>query len=451
VTKMQNKILNKMICIVIILLFFISTKAFATKVDGYDSLLKLLPGAELKMEYNLGLIKASQKFIIDKQLKKKSRELKFLDPIDIFKLNAKYTALSFDIIIKTGTRKEVIEKTGIFTLLFKYKDPNSLEPTKIFLGWLNDKDLKLYNNININSLCSVFRDIGVQDCFPKLHRISPDIKKVIHNSRDKNYVGKADIIHTHSFSDITSGIVKETFIDDKITRNTELNNALSKKANIAHTHNDIIKILSDKAKTNHNHDEIYSTKKYINSLENQIIELNKKIEEMSNLLQSMSKIFNGVHRKGNNIVFNNLNIQIVNGTGSTKKINGHGNLIIGYNESRNNNSRKGSHNIIVGDKHNYASYGGIVTGYNNTISGSYSCVNGGSGNTAANNYSTIIGGKDNSASGEYSIVTGGKSNIGSGKFSNVTGGKNNKSSGEFSNISGGLNRSVSGTNPHFSK
>jgi hypothetical protein len=107
------------------------------------------------------------------------------------------------------------------------------------------------------------------------------------------------------------------------------------------------------------------------------------------------------------------NLQIVNGTNSTGTINGLGNLIVGYNESRQNfgsasaDNRTGSHNLIVGYANNYSSFGGLVAGDFNNISNDVATVTGGEGNTASGLRSSVSGGEANVASGIISSVTGG--------------------------------------------
>ena len=56
------------------------------------------------------------------------------------------------------------------------------------------------------------------------------------------------------------------------------------------------------------------------------------------------------------------NLHILNGTGQTETTNGLGNLIVGYNELRETgkNPRTGSHNLIVGNRNDYLSFGGVV-------------------------------------------------------------------------------------------
>jgi hypothetical protein len=66
------------------------------------------------------------------------------------------------------------------------------------------------------------------------------------------------------------------------------------------------------------------------------------------------------------IRFSDVNLQLVNGTGSTGGTpNGLGNLIIGYSAQRSPSaSRAGSHYLVIGDAHEWTRHGGLVTGQN---------------------------------------------------------------------------------------
>jgi hypothetical protein len=98
------------------------------------------------------------------------------------------------------------------------------------------------------------------------------------------------------------------------------------------------------------------------------------------------------------------NLRIVNGLGRTdcgtedEPIpdcpNGVGNLIGGYNELREGveNIRTGSHNVVVGQWHNFSRFGGIVVGILNTISGDFAVVSGGTENTASSAWASVSGG-----------------------------------------------------------
>merc|ERR1712160_113373 len=150
--------------------------------------------------------------------------------------------------------------------------------------------------------------------------------------------------------------------------------------------------------------------------------------------------------EGGNIFFTGCNVHIRSGKGSTDApTNGKGNLIIGYNKSAEGVSRGGSHNLIIGDQHEYTSFGGIVTGLRNEISNAYSAVVGGNDNAATGEYSTVTGGAYNEASGEYSFMSGGNYNTASGGYSSISGGEYNTATGSASSISGGEYNTATGS------
>ena len=135
-----------------------------------------------------------------------------------------------------------------------------------------------------------------------------------------------------------------------------------------------------------------------------------------------------------------INVQVVNGQGTTNTTNGLGNLIVGYNELGNFNGddRTGSHNLVTGQANSFSSYGGLVAGQGNTVSGRWSSVSGGQDNTAYGYASSVSGGGYNTASEGDSSVSGGYNNTASGGFaSSSSGGYENEASGPFSSVSGG--------------
>jgi hypothetical protein len=177
---------------------------------------------------------------------------------------------------------------------------------------------------------------------------------------------------------------------------------------------------------------------------------------------------------GTTLQFSGINVQVVSGSGATDgAVNGLGNLIVGYNKNVSGNVRTGSHNLIVGDDHEYTSYGGVVAGSNNKIIGASAVVSGGSGSTAAGNFSSVSGGFGNTANGagssisggggntaydsssilggfsntsnfDYSTISGGRANSTGALFSSVSGGLDNDASGEYSSVSGGHGNIASG-------
>jgi hypothetical protein len=238
-------------------------------------------------------------------------------------------------------------------------------------------------------------------------------------------VGAAPAAHAHSGSDITTGVVAEARIDPLIARDSEVSAAIA----------------------SHNHDDKYYNKAYVNALEARIAALEAKLA--------------GLTRSGNDFVITNGNLYIQSGSGTTNgAVNGKGNLIIGYNELRGSSDvRTGSHNLIVGSAHNYSSYGGMVVGNWNTISGAYasvsagtnniasgmfSSVSGGEMNTASNGGSSVTGGDHNTASGAYSSVSGGSFSAASGRGASISGGDSNIASGSGASVSGGLSNTASG-------
>ncbi len=117
-------------------------------------------------------------------------------------------------------------------------------------------------------------------------------------------------------------------------------------------------------------------------------------------------VMNGV--KGPHIIFKGVNVHVQSGTGATvDTTTGLGNLIVGYNEPDPQvglTLRNGSHNLVGGRMNYFPSFGGIVFGANNRISGQYSAILGGGQNTASGLNSTVYGGQLNQSMTSYSFT-----------------------------------------------
>ncbi len=176
-------------------------------------------------------------------------------------------------------------------------------------------------------------------------------------------------------------------------------------------------------------------------------EVDALINSLKTRVTQLETLLAGVTRSGTEITFSGVNVQIVSGSGSTGGTkNGKGNLIVGYNETRGTgDDRTGSHNIIVGIKNNYSSYGGLVAGYENTVSGIYGAVSGGAKNTSTGSYSSVSGGSSNKASGNQASISGGDLNIASGSSSCISGGIYNEASGSYSSINSGNSNKATNT------
>ncbi len=174
------------------------------------------------------------------------------------------------------------------------------------------------------------------------------------------------------------------------------------------------------------------------------------IAALQSLTQDMSRTTINGHPS---VVFTGVNVHIRDGLGSTSgfdgtttHVNGLGNLIIGYDEPRSSGSDKsGSHNLVVGTYNNYTSYGGLVVGLDNTISGTYASVCGGHDNTASGSSTSVSGGYRNTASNLYASVSGGRFNTASGYFSSISGGYTNTASQQDTSVLGGHDNNAYGT------
>jgi len=147
---------------------------------------------------------------------------------------------------------------------------------------------------------------------------------------------------------------------------------------------------------------------------------------------------------GTDMMITGVNLHIRNGLGTTATANGLGNLVVGYNENPNGASRTGSHNVVVGPRHWYSSYGGLVVGYTNAIDAPYASVSGGTENRATGYGSSVSGGFQNNAVWILASVSGGNNNTTSARFSSVSGGAFNNASGEGASVSGGFQNTASG-------
>jgi hypothetical protein len=193
-------------------------------------------------------------------------------------------------------------------------------------------------------------------------------------------------------------------------------------------------------------DRVTGTEGRLSTAEGQISSLGGRVTTAEGQISSQGTRLTAVEAKtapisvsGNNFVITGKNVFIQNGTGSTASNNGLGNLTIGYNDLRSfGNVRTGSHNLILGTQNNYSSFGGLVAGILNTISGQYATITGGNNNTASGFTASVSGGTSNTASGESASVSGGTSGI----DTSISGGAVNTASGPNASVSGGFSRSA---------
>lgn len=127
------------------------------------------------------------------------------------------------------------------------------------------------------------------------------------------------------------------------------------------------------------------------------------------------------------VVFEGINVQLINGSGISASANGSGNLIIGYNfDATGGANRTGSHNLVLGDDQSYPATEQVVTA--SVISSRDLAL------SAADAMQTVVGGDQQSSIGGNQSTT-----VGGGQTINV---------GASQAISVGANRSLSIGNDH---
>ena len=210
----------------------------------------------------------------------------------------------------------------------------------------------------------------------------------------------------------------------------------------------------------------------IEALEGQVVLLESRLSELDDntVLDLDGRLeLNTDDPERPTVMFAGVNVQVVNGMGRTDRINGLGNVIVGYDEKRvggvllcsdgqydnqaecvNNDEtwstihKSGSHNIVVGMENNYSRYGGLVTGLANSITAHFATVTGGLKNISSGPHSSVSGGTDNVVKGPRASVSGGLRNVAVGIYSNISGGGDNTALGDRSSVSGGLRNRAEG-------
>ncbi len=107
----------------------------------------------------------------------------------------------------------------------------------------------------------------------------------------------------------------------------------------------------------------------ITLLQGQVADLTSRIVALEAKLAHVSV-------SGNDITISGANLYVNSGSGATDgPVNGLGNVIIGYNELRGTvDDRTGSHNLVMGRKNNFASYGGFLLGHDGGATTPFSTV-----------------------------------------------------------------------------
>ncbi|MBT8338920.1 MAG: hypothetical protein HKP58_18670 [Desulfatitalea sp.] len=409
---MLVKWINAMALSFLLLPFVSIYPASANPVKGYDELIPLMVGKNGNYNTMLETIKSSQTIMLKEYLNKQNvpsimkRYFNFRAPLALHQLNDRYLAVAFD----AETMVQNLKSSAVWILLFKITAPGTVAYAHEFVTYETAEQIQQYNESPNGTLCEHFWDALKIKCnaaaWAKSNTQGREsiVEGLVSEEKLQSELStKASISHYHKASDITSGTIQEKFIDDAICRDSELAAAI---ANVGKGKGATAAVVTSVAlqPAIGRITQLELKSKEIATLQAEVMELKKTVVQLSQLLK-------GVSRLNNDILFNGVNLHIVNGTGSTEGgTNGLGNLVVGYNELKSGSSQKshsGSHNVVIGKNLTYTSYGGLVVGEANTIKAPYAVVSGGFNNRASGKYSCVGGGQLNEASGDYATVSGG--------------------------------------------
>lgn len=381
---MQSRTVVFIFSIIASMILVVSGTASAKEIKNYDELYKLLPGGSPN---NAGSIDRALKSMAKMQEMREGKIVTVDKPKDLLIINPRFISISFDAgVRKTGVSAKAKPTPAVYALLFEKDNKNELSFYKsIFLVWQGEQDVEEYRTVTPEKICEHYRDKGAEYVFLDKKSESAKPEEIVLNG-----------------SQIKTGIIAESFIDSSITRDAEMREALE----------GYVKKEVEKAKAT-TPDEA------------------AKIQQLEARIKKLESLLVNVSRNGNDMVFSNVNVFIQNGSGTVGRTNGTGNLVVGYDDPG-----SGSHNVLVGSKNKCSSFGSIVSGSGNVVSGKYSAAVGGQGNSASGDSSAILGGRDNRASGG---------------FSSIMGGSDNKAQGEYVGINGQRSRTKvnEGDNKHF--
>jgi hypothetical protein len=390
------------------LILFFPCSASAEKIDGQAGLVSKLSNAEVNVSESLKTVQKNLNAIKNEYLKKYTAQITWGDPAEFTQMGNTLLVISYQAIIASPARE-----TALFSLLFE-KQNNELNYKKSYLSWIGQTEIEGFDSLAVTSLCHLFENLtGESLCMA----VDLEAKVVALDDKLQQQLSQtAPKAHTHNVGDIT-GIVPASAIDDAICRDTELAIAVSKlkkeidKRPIPDPNVNVNAQLGVTTVNNTAALELANDNAGNAADSTDVEALKAQIAELQETVTQLAALLEGVSREGSDLIFSGMNLNVVSGSGATDATpNGLGNLIVGYNESANQNKIRingGSHNLIIGKDQSYTSYGGFASGASNKISAPYATVTGGFNNSASGDYSSVSGGQLNTASGDYSTVGGG--------------------------------------------
>jgi prophage DNA circulation protein len=222
-----------------------------------------------------------------------------------------------------------------------------------------------------------------------------------HLYNDRNYNGRSPFVSQQASVQQTIAALTAK-VDQLMIDNTSLRNALATAQGNISTMQGTVNTMQGTVDT---------MKVSVETLDKKTADI---IPDLGKYIKVDTNVLNGV--TGPHILITGANVHVRSGSGFTDDninvggtLKGLGNLIIGYNESPAALSRAGSHNLVGGSLNSFSSFGGMVFGIRNTLSGQYATIASGDTNTASGVAASVLGGNQNRATGSNSTVYGGLS------------------------------------------
>lgn len=345
-----------MIVCVLVVLFCFNAQVESKPVKGYNSYIELLPGGKQTQMINFDVINRGQSQVIKIEKEKRSREIKFNRPVDVFDLSSKYFMIAFDISYKPSGNSRFSANPAIFSLIFEKNGTTSLKKyAGSYIKWIGAHDIENYGSSGIPEFCEYFRRTGVEDCIPDQLNVEKKSEARLQSKKKssaKTQMNEPTLVRKKEFDRVITEkenkIEKLSFIIDRqnetMTLLTGRIKSLENKEAVSPSSNDA----KDNIVTA---GEINILKERLTSLQKELAAQSLYTKELEKEVLSFTSLLNGVTRSNNDLIFNGINLQIVNGLGSTDgQVNGTGNLIVGYNEKKpGENLKTGSHKIIAPD------------------------------------------------------------------------------------------------------
>jgi hypothetical protein len=160
-------------------------------------------------------------------------------------------------------------------------------------------------------------------------------------------------------------------------------------------------------------------------MEQRVAALESLVQTQQAKIAALENKLKYVTVNGTDMLITGANLHIRNEGGATDTTNGLGNLILGYHELGFNNDRSGSHNILIGKYLNYGSYGGILTGEDNSVKDAYGTILSSYGCNSTMSFNATIAAGYSTINANRSAIVAGDSHTLNGHFSGILGGQLN--------------------------